>query len=333
MNATTANPPENAHPSATSGLDVAVCIITLKRPHGLSRLLNSLQALTFEDASPAWCVVVVDNDAQGSAQSIVEEAREGFPVPIIYGQEPLKGIAAARNTAVRLAPACRFIAFIDDDEVADPRWLDQLLRTQKTYQADIVTGPVLPDFESPPPRWIVRGKLFDRRRLPTGTQIHYAATHNTLVKYEWTQKLEGPFDMRFNLTGGSDSQFTRRVIQNGGKIIWADEALVTEYNPPSRTTAAWLLQRAFRIAFTTTLIEKQLYPLGIVLLRPVKAVYHILLGIALILPLFVYYGYAGIIKALQRVARGVGALFALFGGHYEEYAQKASSPANSDTPS
>jgi hypothetical protein len=31
--------------------------------------------------------------------------------------------------------------------VADLSWLDQLLLDQQTYQADSVTGPVLPDFE------------------------------------------------------------------------------------------------------------------------------------------------------------------------------------------
>jgi len=317
------NTPEIIGNAPRPKLDVAVCIITLKRLPGLERLLTSLRDLTFsESPSPSWCVVVVDNDAQGSAQPSVDEISKTFPVPIIYGVEPHKGIAAARNKAISLAPACQFIAFIDDDEVAHPGWLDQLLQVQKSHQADIVTGPVLPDFEAQPPRWILRGKFFNRRRLPTGAQVHFAATHNTLVKYEWTQKLDGPFDMRFNLTGGSDSHFSRRVIQGGGKVIWADKALVTEYNPAGRMRAAWLLQRAFRIAYTTTLIEKHLYSIWVVLLRLVKAVYHLFLGLVLILPLFIIYGYAGIIKALQRIARGAGALFALLGGHYEEYAQR-----------
>ena len=304
-------------------LDVAVCIITYKRLNGLQRLLASLRELNFEASpAPAWCVVVVDNDANASAKNIVDGIRQDFPVPIIYGVEPLQGIAAARNKAVRLAPPCDFIAFIDDDEVAHTYWLDQLLLVQKKHQADIVTGPVLPDFEEEPPKWIRRGKFFNRRRLKTGSKVHFAATHNTLVKYQWTQKIDGPFDMDFNLTGGSDSHFSRRVIQQGGKVVWADEALVTEFNPPARMTISWLLQRAFRIAYTTTLIEKQLYSVFVVLLRLVKAVYHILLGLFLIIPLMLYYGYAGIIKALQRVARGAGALYALSGRRYEEYAQR-----------
>lgn len=304
---------------------VVICIITFHRLKGLQRLLESIQQLTFKDTEPPdWGVVVVDNDAEASARTLVDQFRTSFPVPILYGVEPCQGIAAARNQAVSLAPECDFIAFIDDDETADPYWLDQLLLVQKTYQADIVTGQVLPDFEETPPKWIIRGGFFNRRRLKTGTQVHFAATHNTLVKYAWTQKLDGPFDMRFNLTGGSDSHFSRRVIQGGGKVVWADEAIVTEYNPPNRVKTSWLLQRSFRIAYTTTLIEKLLYSFFIVLLRFIKAIYHILLGFVLIIPLSLVYGYAGVIKALQRAARGAGALYALFGGHYEEYAKKKS---------
>lgn len=305
-----------------SDLDVVVCIITFQRPNGLKRLLDSLSKLDFLAMEPpAWGIVVVDNDAKSSAQDIVDAIRVDFPVPIIYGVEPQQGIASARNKALSLAPACDFIAFIDDDEVAEPNWLDQLLLTQKAYQADIVTGPVLPDYEEAPPRWIIRGGFFNRRRLTTGTSVHFAATHNTLVKYEWTQNIDGPFDVRFNLTGGSDSHFSRRVIQQGGEIIWADEAIVREYNPPNRMSVSWLLQRSFRIAFTTAVIEKDLYSVFVVLLRLIKAVYHIILGFVLIIPLLIYYGYAGIIKALQRVARGVGALYGLLGGQYEEYAR------------
>ena len=319
----TANPPEPHAHIPIPEIDVVVCIITLKRLHGLERLLNSLRKLTFEAVdAPRWCVVVVDNDELESAKAVVDAASATFPVPILYGVEPQKGIAAARNRAISLAPACQFIAFIDDDETADPTWLDQLLRVQKIYQADIVTGPVLADFEAQPPKWILRGNLFNRRRLPTGTKVHFAATHNTLIKYEWTQTIEGPFDMRFNLTGGSDSLFSRQVIQQGGRVVWADEALVTEFNPASRMTPAWLLQRSFRIAYTTSLIEKQLYSFWVVLLRLVKACYHLLLGVLLLLPLLIIYGFAGIIKALQRAARGAGALFALLGGRYEEYAQR-----------
>jgi glycosyltransferase involved in cell wall biosynthesis len=317
------NQEEHQDQTINAKTSVVICIITFHRLHGLQRLLESLKELTFEVVErPDWQVVVVDNDAQASASEIVDQIRMRFPVSILYGVEPCQGIAAARNQAIRLAPECDFIAFIDDDEVAHPAWLDQLLRVQKDYQADIVTGPVLPDFEEPPPTWIIRGHFFNRRRLKTGTQVHFAATHNILVKYVWTQKLDGPFDMRFNLTGGSDSHFSRRVIQGGGKVVWADEAIVTEYNPPNRVKAGWLLQRSFRIAYTTTLIEKLLYSFFIILLRFIKAIYHIFLGFVLLIPLMLYYGYAGIIKALQRAARGAGALFALFGGRYEEYAKK-----------
>jgi succinoglycan biosynthesis protein ExoM len=301
---------------------IVVGIITYQRPEGLQRLLESLRQLSFtNEQPPTWQVVVVDNDPAAPARTLVAQIGEAFPVPIRYGVEPIQGIASARNKVVTLAPPCDFIAFIDDDEVADPHWLDQLLAVQQETQADIVTGPVIPLYEAVPPRWIVRGGFFDRRRLPTGSSVHFAASNNILVKSEWLRTLPGPFDMRFNLTGGSDSHFSRRVIQHGGKVIWADEAIVKEYNPPNRLMVSWILQRAFRIAFTTTLIEKDLYSFYIVFMRFLKACYNFFLGFVLFIPFVVYYGYPGIIKSLQKMARSAGAIYALFGGHYEEYSR------------
>lgn len=302
---------------------VSVCIITFKRPKGLQRLLDSLRHLTFSDeVPPKWQVVIVDNDKNGSARAIVEQVRESFPVSIRYGIEPVQGIASARNKSVELATGCDFLAFIDDDEVADPFWLDVLLEVQNRFEADIVTGPVLPEFEELPPDWIKRGNFFARRRLSTGTEVHYAATHNMLIKSVWAHKINGPFDMKFNLTGGSDSHFSRKVICQGGKVVWAEEAIVKEFNPPERVKESWLLQRSFRLAYTTTLIEKELYSILIVSLRLIKAFYNMGTGIIVLIPFFIYYGYAGIIKAFQLVARGAGAIYGLLGGRYHEYARK-----------
>ena len=43
-----------------------------------------------------------------------------------------------------------YIAFLDDDEEADPSWLNELVNTLGAYSADIVTGPVLSRFPTPP---------------------------------------------------------------------------------------------------------------------------------------------------------------------------------------
>jgi hypothetical protein len=62
--------------------------------------------------------------------------------------------------ATHIAPTCDFFAFIDDDEIPDPNWLEQLLLTQARTGADVVRGcvePILPDGS---PTWIKDGHFF-----------------------------------------------------------------------------------------------------------------------------------------------------------------------------
>jgi hypothetical protein len=67
---------------------------------------------------------------------------------------------------------------------------------------------------------------------------------------------------------------------------------------------------------------KDLTAVFVVLLRLIKAVDHIQVGFAVLIPFFLIFGFAGVIKALQRVGRGAGAVYALLGRRYEEYAQR-----------
>ena len=126
---------------------VAVCVITHQRPEGLTRLIRALDALSFQKEPPNLQIIVVDNDSTGSALGVCERLRDDVQWPVEYTREPRRGIPQARNKAVQCAVnQAEFLAFIDDDEVPDMSWLDELLRVQRTHDADVVAGPVVPHF-------------------------------------------------------------------------------------------------------------------------------------------------------------------------------------------
>jgi len=234
-------------------MKVAVCIITYQRQEGLKRLLEGLNNLAFEKCkAPALEVIVVDNDATGSARKFCEETRLDSSWSLKYFIEPRRGIPYARNKAVACAQEGHpdFIAFIDDDEVPERSWLDELLSVQQSYRADVVAGPVLPYFTGPVAPWVTQGKFFHRRRMPTGTTIEWAGTGNVLVRSEVFEKmgeiLGEIFDERLALSGGEDERFFRQVHSFGYKLVWAQEALAYEWLPKSRANARWLLRRAYR---------------------------------------------------------------------------------------
>ena len=64
-----------------------------------------------------------------------------------YVQEPRRGISYARNTCLdHVARDAEFFAMIDDDEVPELDWLEQLLCAQARAGADVVRGAVVPVF-------------------------------------------------------------------------------------------------------------------------------------------------------------------------------------------
>lgn len=223
--------------------DVSVCICTYKRPHGLHRLLGSLAQL--DPTSPPREIIVVDNDAAGSAEPVIQRARAAG-LDVRYEVEPRRGIAHARNRSVAPAQG-EFVAFIDDDEEADPLWLAALHGEVIRRGADGGIGPVIPVFPPHAPRWLADGGFYDRPRPATGTVLRYHScrTGNALVRRRLMAALPGPFDERFGLTGGEDTYFFGGLVTAGAIMIAVDHAIVREHLSANRARARWILWRRF----------------------------------------------------------------------------------------
>lgn len=300
--------------------EVAVCVVTYRRPVGLYRLMRSLARLRFDKCGDVTLqVIVVDNDAAGSAREIVEWAAERSKWPIRYAVEPQWGISYPRNCAVALASHCEYIAFVDDDEVVESGWLDELLCAQKRYNADVVAGPVPPAFESKPPRWVVEGRLFERYRYPTGANPGYIGAGNVLIRRRILDGLPGPFDPRFALTGGEDNLLFWQLDRPGFRRVWCDEAIATEYIPASRTRLRSLLRRAYSGGNVAALCEKEMDPSARrTAIRAAKGMARIgqgLLGVGL----SPFFGRGLAVRSLTYVAKGVGSLAGVLGHRFEVY--------------
>ena len=214
---------------------IAICIATFKRPQLLEALLNAIER-QMTGSRFRFSVIIVDNDANASAQTIAENYTRHYHI------ESEKNIALARNRAVTEAMAlgADFIAFIDDDEVPV---LDWLLRLYEAIQGmDIVHGPVRSDVPNTPFYKVFFSRL-ERARSPSLTNIGHG-TGNCLIRAGVFQQLR--FDPAFGISGGEDSDFFYRAWQAGLRFGWAQDAVVTETVPPNRITVQWALARAFR---------------------------------------------------------------------------------------
>jgi glycosyltransferase involved in cell wall biosynthesis len=300
---------------------VAICIATYQRPDGLERLLAGLSDLTFPGKSPELRIVVVDNDAGGRATEQVIERWQPRFADLVFKRETVRGISYARNRALDAAGAVDFIALIDDDEAPAPSWLSELLRVQREYNADVVRGPVLPRFDNEPEPWLIDGGFFDLSRHPTGTELDVAYTHNVLLRWDpYGRDLR--FSPRYARSGGSDTHYFTRAHQQGARIIWADDAVVYEWHPPSRQRVMWHLRRQYRIGLVRAVIDAELelnpHPRRQSAIEAWQRLKDGLHGVSAsaIGPKHKQ------IAALSRMAGGLGRLAALLGFWFEEYRAK-----------
>ncbi|MFA5597023.1 MAG: glycosyltransferase family 2 protein [Pusillimonas sp.] len=232
-------------PDLSCDARVSICMATYQRREQLARLL---QELANQTRTPDQ-IVIVDNDAQGSARAVVEHfaAEQQGRMDVVYAIQPEKNIALTRNMSVALATG-PWLAFIDDDERAPVNWLKTLLSCAETHQAPGVLAPVIPIIPADAPGWIKRGSLYECPRMTTGTVVPLNTMRigNALLHRSTLDDEPQPFDPSYGVTGGSDSDLLTRLAQKGVRIIWCDEALVDEPVDRKRMTLGWILRRAMR---------------------------------------------------------------------------------------
>lgn len=244
---------------------VTIVICTYRRAALLERTLAGVARQVFGDnGRPCVEVVVADNDGSPEVRRIVGAFAANGNMPARYAVESQRGISQARNAALDLIPGdSDFAAFIDDDEVPSPGWLDALLETQRRTRAAVVAGPVLPAFEATPPRWIIDGGFFRQPRRPVGRtaeaedgmRVDDASTNNALVRMAEVRRGRVRFHEGFGLTGGEDVLFFRDLARLGAAVVWSPQALVSEHVPAARATFAYLAREYFRCGNVRAVIE------------------------------------------------------------------------------
>jgi succinoglycan biosynthesis protein ExoM len=226
-----------------SSVKLSVCIATYRRPDRLDALLGDLER---QDLPPDE-IIVVDNDAAGSAREVIERRiNAGSPLKLVYEVQPERNISLTRNRTVHRASG-DWLAFVDDDERAPRAWLQQLMEATERFGADGILAPVEPQIPSSAPEWIRRGRFYDWPRLPSGTEVPAENLRfgNALLRGSTLRAEPGPFDPEFKLSTGEDGEMLMRLRDHHkAKIVWCDEAIVLEPVEAKRLSLRWLLQRA-----------------------------------------------------------------------------------------
>ncbi|MFP4501127.1 MAG: glycosyltransferase family 2 protein [Candidatus Hydrogenedentota bacterium] len=231
----------------TSGNMITVVVCTYTRANYLRRALESLVRQETPDFT--YEVVVVDDESTDDTPAVVAEADAHAPIPVRYVLQPgREGLAHVRNRGVAEMQG-DWLAFFDDDQLAEPGWLRQLLQVARDHDARLVGGPRrlhLPEETmaqlGPVSRSLLGENLYtgpptvlNGKELPT--------TGNLLIGREVIDNV-GAFDPKFS--GNEDTEFLQRARAAGYAIWTAPEAMCAHLIPQYRTETAYFRWTSLR---------------------------------------------------------------------------------------
>lgn len=224
---------------------ITLVTATQRRPEPLARALRSLFAQEGVNLARVE-LVVADNDRTPSGRAVVETLAAVAPFPVLYVHEPRPGVSNARNAALAQAGG-ELVAFLDDDQEAQPRWLAELLATRERLDADAVFGPVR---GAVPPGVTRHRRYFERFFSHPGpaeegpSALAYGAGVCLVVRASLPDP-HAPFAASRNETGGEDDALFAAMLDRGARFGWNPRAWVWEHPAPERVTLAYALRRSF----------------------------------------------------------------------------------------
>jgi len=213
---------------------VNIVVPSFNRAYYLHGALVSLtQQIT--DGQFDYDVTVVDNASTDNTKEIVERFSRTSPVPVRYLLETKPGDAPPRNKGIRETDG-EWLAFFDDDEFADPRWLQQLLRTAVNNDAQVVGGSVHLDLDrnviqqlSPACRNALREARPYAKDQPYGAGVA-PGTCNVLISRQVFDAI-GMFSE--DMTGGGSDWKLIEDARAAGIVPWHAPAAVVRHRVPA----------------------------------------------------------------------------------------------------
>jgi glycosyltransferase involved in cell wall biosynthesis len=192
-------------------------------------------------------LIVVDDGSTDGTVDVVRAALAGGKGRLV--EQPAQGLSVARNTALAETSA-PVVCFLDDDEQAEPAWLEALRRAWVRAGADVaaIGGPIRPSWGAPRPVWL-EDRLLDvvtvldlgppARALEQTPRTGYLWGGNLSVRVSAAVQVGG-FDPRLGLhpdrtwSRGEEEELQRRLVADGFEIRWEPEAAVRHTIPPER---------------------------------------------------------------------------------------------------
>lgn len=210
------------HESDIETLTFSVVIPTFNRPESLRHCLDSLVNQRFP--RERFEVIVVDDGGALPAQTVVEGFKDRLS--ITTWRQEWSGPAGARNAGA-LRARSKYLAFLDDDCYADPKWLQELATAfSATHSRSLLGGVILnanPENVFAEVGEIILAVNLRFSRPELGSTYFFSAANAAASRHEFNEI--GGFDADFRTA--EDREFSDRWLHQGGSLLHAPLARVT----------------------------------------------------------------------------------------------------------
>jgi GT2 family glycosyltransferase len=239
-----------------------IIVPTKNRCDALLKLLDSLKKLRhLQRIQPE--IIIGDNDSSDGTWEELQRESRNFPIELRLMKVTTPGKSAVMNEAIRAARG-QILAFLDDDVIVDPGWLqaiDDFLKNNPFVVAQGVIRVPSPEADDPQTK-----RLLDRyhtiSRLEYGPEKQSLSSLNgaNLVILREIFDRVGFFDERLGpgAAGTSeDVELARRIVRGGLKIGYIHDAIVYHRVDPARLTDEYFKSLHRRQGFSRFVLEKR----------------------------------------------------------------------------
>jgi glycosyltransferase involved in cell wall biosynthesis len=125
-------------------ISVIICTFTERR---WETLVTAIQSVHRQTALPLEIIIVVDHNAD-----LLERVRRQITNVLAIDNRGAKGLSGARNSGALVARGA-VLAFLDDDAIAEPIWIEKIMESYSDRSVLGVSGKIVPIWSSARPAW------------------------------------------------------------------------------------------------------------------------------------------------------------------------------------
>jgi glycosyltransferase involved in cell wall biosynthesis len=233
----------------TTSISVIICAYTEKRWQDLVAVVETVNR---QSLPPKEIIIVIDHNPV-----LTDLAISTFCEHVVVQNDFARGLSGARNCGISVASG-EIIAFLDDDALAEPDWLEVLVSHYEDPRVIGVGGQIEPLYLKRRPTWFpeefewVVGCTY--RGLPeTVATVRNLIGCNMSFRRE-VLELTGGFQTGVGRIGklsvGREDDETELCIRSsqmirGGKLLYDPKARVRHRVPPERASWRYLFQRCY----------------------------------------------------------------------------------------